>query len=753
METEDAAIQGATAETVADLARENTANNTERSRRVNDRTYNSEWRRYRAWVALQRHNALIPNGPKFLTRENVDYFFSSEVVNRQVVPNTARRVVSSLQRFADDEEYIDGSELFVVDSPIVKKALETHARLYVARMRATVEDPHANLPTNVLSEEDCLKVIRLAIISSNWKDMCLTWTTCTQTFLRNDSIRKLHMRHVRCNSTHGPGCGRDDTNNFGAGWGFADRSMITYVLDKYVHKCRDEKKREVGAWRHRNFLNCSVGHLSMNLFARLYTDVEINFFDKRVGEEMPMWWNRPLIVEWNHDTAAYDAFETLLENAGLKWAKVTHLRKLGIEQASALGGLQSTQISTMSKHKTDTGKMAVYETEIARPVCSVMAGFTKEGCYFVARSRLFPHMELRQHHFPNGWVQIDQFEAATWLIFPHSYRWRQEQLSPAGDKSEAAENFLFHTLQLLAVTVIQDGIFWLSEFPNHAVTQLLLHAMPPWYPRWAAGARQQCRRLEAGRVSQRMQAGGGDGFIAGVNLLRQSFDARFDAYVEQAQRLEQQRNIREQQRERARQEWEAQHLQRFQGFEARLQELPPAHLLQGPPRAPLLQVPVRAPLLQGPPRQLMQAPAPPQHLLPPVVLQRTVNAALRNVPRIPPIPSAMPKTLRLVLAEHMMFDLSSFILSHRTGWPDKAQIAFGKRLKLYKAIEEKASQLGGAARGPDNAAALINAAVALDIERMSARKTVDQFYRLLRENDPNRRPRPPRRAINTTDTL
>ena len=727
MEIEDgAAIQVATAETVAELARENTANNSQRSRRVNDRSYDSEWRRYRAWVALQRQNGVIPHGTKFLTRENVDLFFSSEVVNRQVQPNTARRVVSSLQRFADDVEYIDGSELFQVgDSPSVKKALETHTRLYVQRIKGNVDDPHADLPTNVLSEDDCLKILRIAIENPNWKDMCLTWTTCTQTFLRNDSMRKLHMRHLRCNSTHGPACGRDETSNFGAGWGFADREMITYILDKYVHKCRDEKKQEVGAWRHKNFLNCSVGHLAMNLFVRLYADAEINFFGARVGEDTPMWWNRPLIAEWNHDTAAYDAFETLLDNAGLKWAKVTHLRKLGIEQATALGGLHSNQVSTMSKHRTEKGKMAVYETEIARPVCSVMAGFTKEGCYFVPRSRLFPHTELLQHQFPNGRVQSDEFEAATWLIFPQSDRWRQEQRGPAGDKSECAQNFLFCTLRLLAVTAIQDGIFWLSEFPNHYVSQLLRFAMPKWYPRWAALARQQCETMVAQRVSQRMQAGGGDGFIAGVNLLRQSFDARFDAFTAEAQQLEQRRSERELQRERARQEWEAQHLQRFQVLEARFQEGPPLQLLQAPP------------------------PPPPLNLPPPVAAapQRTVNQVLRNIPRIPPIPSSMPKTLKLVLQEHVAFDLSSYVCSHRSGWHDKTKIAFGKRLKLYKAIEEKAKQLRGPGRGPDNAAALINAAVALDIERESDRQTVDQFYRLLRANDPTRKHRCPRRAL------
>ena len=88
--------------------------------------------------------------------------------------------------------------------------------------------------------------------------------------------------------------------------------------------------------------------------------------------------------------------------------------------------------------------------------------------------------------------------------------------------------------------------------------------------------------MVAERVSRCMQAGGGDGIIAGVNLLRQSFDARFDAFTAEARQLEQRRSERELQRERARQEWEAQHLQRFQVLEASFQGGLPLQLLQAP---------------------------------------------------------------------------------------------------------------------------------------------------------------------------
>lgn len=226
-----------TAEDVAERARVHTQNNSDRTPRKNDSTYISEWHRYQLWVLKQRSDHIIPAGDTYLTRENVDLFFSAEVANRQVNPDTARRVVSSLQRYADDVEYTDGSVVFTVESVFVKRALETHKRLYAARMALQVEDPHANLPTNSLSEPDIVRALNDAAIGKNWKDLLLCWTTCEQTYLRSDSMRKLCLSHLRCNMTHAPSS--MGGNNYGASYGFFDNHMMSYILDKYVHKTRD----------------------------------------------------------------------------------------------------------------------------------------------------------------------------------------------------------------------------------------------------------------------------------------------------------------------------------------------------------------------------------------------------------------------------------------------------------------------------------------------------------------------------------
>ena len=163
---------------------------------------------------------------------------------------------------------LTGTKMFTVDSVTVRKDLEVHKRLYKERILRQVEDPHANLPTDVLSDDDCMKALQVAALMRNWKDMMLCWATCEQTFLRNDSMRKLHLRHLKCNHTHAPSCLKD--SNYGAGYGFADGFMMSFILDQFVHKTRDKKKRVVGAWRHKDFLRCSIGNLATKLFVRLF---------------------------------------------------------------------------------------------------------------------------------------------------------------------------------------------------------------------------------------------------------------------------------------------------------------------------------------------------------------------------------------------------------------------------------------------------------------------------------------------------
>ncbi len=66
--------------------------------------------------------------------------------------------------------------------------------------------------------------------------------------------------------------------------------------------------------------------------------------------------------------------------------------------------------------------------------------------------------------------------------------WLEEfQRSPVHDM--ASENFLTVLLPLLAQVITQDGIYWISHFPDHHISRLLLQVFGPLDVGWAAEKR------------------------------------------------------------------------------------------------------------------------------------------------------------------------------------------------------------------------------------------------------------------------
>ena len=89
------------------------------ARRV-DATYNQEIAKYKTWVEGKN---VVRDG-KYLTRDNVDWYFTEVQQYRLVTPNTGRRVVSALQHYASREEYAGAEESFVVESATVITMLQ-----------------------------------------------------------------------------------------------------------------------------------------------------------------------------------------------------------------------------------------------------------------------------------------------------------------------------------------------------------------------------------------------------------------------------------------------------------------------------------------------------------------------------------------------------------------------------------------------------------------------------------------------------
>lgn len=694
--------------TVAERARQATVANNERAPEDYDRTYANEWRNYCAWIDQMRHQNTIPPGDRYLTRENVDLYFSTVVVDRMVQPTTTRRVVSALQKFADIREYIDGTEKFIVDSISVERSLDTQARLWRDAQKRIVLDPHGNLPTNVLSEPDKISVLNEAMNGSNWKDMTLSFTTCEQTFVRCDSMRKLNLCDLRTMKTHGP-----DTSGRSP-----DSLMMSYILRKVIHKERADSIHQVGAWRHQNFLKCSTSMLAFNLFVRLHADADLHFYRNQDPQKNPDWWSRKLIVEWKNRTAAETAYKAVYERAGVSWAKITHIRKLGMEFASSIGELDDRLISNMSKHNKKE-KMGRYTTELPRPVMSVMAGFNKKvSSYFLPRSRL---------PIPNGITLLQVVN----LLFPRRNEWLEQSRDEArGDHSQAAKNFLEESLAFLSLVILQDGILRIHHFPHHEASRLLLQVMPAWYPQWAAWARRQCEIMETQRDENAISALNTAAQSAFTSMSRQSSQQYHDLSHQCSQQYH---------------ELSRQSSQRYDELSNRVSALESRRTIvegngveSNDARIGVTRMPrgESGPGLHGSSREAPCLWHGPSQLATDAAAHHESNVPLP--PSIPAFPTALPQSMATLLQQHVAYRLDDFKnVANKKNWPQNIRLAFSKRLYLFGHIEAQARRLRSAEESHENK--LRRAAALLDTKR--AGKSLPQFMVELKALDPQTKKR------------
>jgi len=196
----------------------------------------------------------------------------------------------------------------------------------------------------------------------------------------------------------------------------------------------------------------------MSLFVWLHSNTRLHFLKPRSARDVPEWWKVKLLPSWTTQAAAHKAYDHILKHCHVHWEKVMHMCKAGTEYASAKGGLTPLEVSTMTKHSMwQEGEvmMGVYFTELFPHVLKVMAGFTgTDTVYDVAQAKIGISERFRA--------------SAVDLIFPQNRQWIEQM--KRRETSAAAQDFLLQTLPFLANVVIQDGIYWIKDYPNHEVS-------------------------------------------------------------------------------------------------------------------------------------------------------------------------------------------------------------------------------------------------------------------------------------------
>ena len=129
----------------------------------------------------------------------------------------------------------------------------------------------------------------------------------------------------------------------------------------------------------------------------------------------------------------------------------------------------------MSKHRH--GKIEKsYLTELFPPVMRLMANMEKN----------------EDTDFPRTLLDLPwTTEALFTIIFTKRITWLAQWSCENDGKSKAADNFLNKILPFLAKVVVQDGIYYIRDFPEHQYSRLLKKVMPPDFERWAQNARQE----------------------------------------------------------------------------------------------------------------------------------------------------------------------------------------------------------------------------------------------------------------------
>ena len=326
-----------------------------------DKTYVRAWKKFTTFVDQEREAGRLPRGEKYLTRDNVDLWFSVEIRRKNCSHANARRNVSALQYYANNDEHIGGN--FMVDNSTVKIALESVSTnrtraASVAHERIDAENlpnPYAELPTNNISPNDIENIMTYVLTNRNdWSDIgiCLLWGISA--FLRGDSVRKSTWCDIFLDHNHGA----EKKGDF--------CTSINWILRKggENNKVNFTQNRVVGCWRHREYIQCPVGILAMSALFKFRTIGDnLSFYRSHYNDDK--FWRKLDVVTYNMYNDEYQPIKVIFQELNLSTSKVTHFRKSDVDIGGS-SGLFLWQLATMMKTSFDSSSMDHYQPELLK---------------------------------------------------------------------------------------------------------------------------------------------------------------------------------------------------------------------------------------------------------------------------------------------------------------------------------------------------------------------------------------------------
>jgi hypothetical protein len=257
-----------------------------------DRSYMLEWKKYVSWV--KNEEVLATTEAPFITRTNVDHYFTRVISRRRGKPNGIRRVVNTLNFYAWNKEYVGMSPRWESMSGAVEIALRTQ-KIFNAAAGGTGRpgsDPHLGLK-DILPQSDQVRIMNYIYrMRHDWGPASVNWTWGMNAAIRGAS--QLLMTFCDLNISYGFGAERS---------GPLARALLLVLRKGEKHKDRHETDKQVCVWRHINYLLCSVFSTALYVIFSLTQNPDINFhhLDK---SEAADWWGTPLI-DWEEYSGKY----------------------------------------------------------------------------------------------------------------------------------------------------------------------------------------------------------------------------------------------------------------------------------------------------------------------------------------------------------------------------------------------------------------------------------------------------------------
>jgi hypothetical protein len=388
-------------------------------------------------------------GLVFITQYNIEQYFESEILYTRCASSSVRKKISALNWFLQNIENRTATPI-EYSSSIVSTMSQQHVSFLSYSSTANAgTDPHKGLK-NVFSEEE-----NVAVCTEIWKtprsgmyDLIFTYTWGHNASVRGASLRK--MLFCDLNISYGFGPELLPPRN---------RTLLLVLRKGKIHKDRYTTDKQVGCQRHRDYRQCSVfatGVLLVMKLRQLSIQVKFVHSDKK---KRANWWDISL-NDFETYSSESSAMRQIFTNSGVKSSKLTHHRTQSVQYAGSKG-LAPAQVSTLTKHILDKFHSA-YAPEVEEETMKVMSGFRKQEPRFVKTEHII---------FPGGHSEF--LTAGINHLIPDYKRYIQEYTSTVGDKSEAAEKFLFHIIPYLVETVLQCGFYFIAEFKNSTLTALL----------------------------------------------------------------------------------------------------------------------------------------------------------------------------------------------------------------------------------------------------------------------------------------